>query len=103
MTSPVADRSVDYAPTPKEGCRKAEPHEHIVQFAEELSPTLRRAFQLRDLDGLTKSRQARILGVVDGTLKAQLARAWAKLTRFVRRTLDAKFVDLRRREGASGQ
>ncbi len=61
-----------------------------MQFAEELSPTLRRAFQLRDLDGLTISEAAQILGVVDGTVKAQVARARAKLTRLVRRALNAQ-------------
>ena len=98
-TSSVADRSVDCT-SPKEECRKAEPHDHIVQFSEELPTALRRAFQWRDLDGLAKSKEVRILGAVDGALKAQLARARAKLTRFVRRALDARLRYLRRREGA---
>ena len=45
----VSERLVDYAPSPEEEYRKAELHERLMQFAEELSPTLRRAFQLRDL------------------------------------------------------
>jgi RNA polymerase sigma-70 factor (ECF subfamily) len=86
----VSERLVDGAPGPEEECRKAELHRRLMQFAEELSPTLRRAFQLRDLDGLTISEAAQILGVVDGTVKAQVARARAKLTRLVRRALDAR-------------
>jgi len=86
----VSERLVDYAPSPEEEYRKAELHERLMHFAEELSPTLRRAFQLRDLDGLTISEAAQILGVVDGTVKAQVARARAKLTRLVRRPLDAQ-------------
>ena len=86
----VSERLVDCAPSPEEEYRKAELHERLMQFAEELSPTLRRAFQLRDLDGLTISEAAQILGVVDGTVKAQVARARAKLTRLVRRALDAQ-------------
>ena len=64
-------------------------HERLMQFVEELSPPLRRAFQLRDLDGLTTGEAAHILGVVDGTVKAQISRARAKLTSLVRRALDA--------------
>jgi RNA polymerase sigma-70 factor (ECF subfamily) len=84
----LSDRLVDSAPGPEEEYRKAELHERLLQFAENLSPTLRRAFQLRDLDGLTTSEAAQILGVVEGTVKAQVARARAKLTRLVRRALN---------------
>jgi RNA polymerase sigma-70 factor (ECF subfamily) len=91
----VSDRLVDCAPSPEEEYRKAELHERLMQFAEELSPALRRAFQLRDLDGLTTSEAAHILGVVDGTVKAQVARARAKLTRLVRRALDSQHPHLR--------
>jgi RNA polymerase sigma-70 factor, ECF subfamily len=86
----LSERLVHCGPSPEEEYRKAELHERIMQFSEELSPTLRRAFQLRDLDGLTTSEAAHILGVVDGTVKAQVARARAKLTRLVRRALDAQ-------------
>jgi RNA polymerase sigma-70 factor, ECF subfamily len=85
----LSERLVDCALSPEEECHKAELHTRLVRFAEELSPTLRRAFQLRDLDGLTTSEAAQILGVVDGTVKAQLVRARAKLTCIVRRAFDA--------------
>ena len=88
--STVSERLVHCGPSPEEEYRKAELHERIMQFSEKLSPPLRRAFQLRDLDGLTTSDAAHILGVVDGTVKAQVARARAKLTRLVRRALDAQ-------------
>jgi RNA polymerase sigma-70 factor (ECF subfamily) len=86
----VSERLVHFGPNPEEEYRKAELHEHLMQFAEELSPPLRRAFQLRDLDGFSTSEAAQILGVVEGTVKAQVARARAKLTRLVRRALNAK-------------
>jgi len=86
----LSERLVHRGPSPEEEYREAELHEHLMQFVEELSPTLRRAFQLRDLDGLTTRETAQVLGVVDGTVKAQIARARAKLTRLVRRALDAK-------------
>jgi RNA polymerase sigma-70 factor (ECF subfamily) len=75
----VSDRLVDCGPSPEEEYRKAELHERLLQFAEELSPALRSAFQLHDLDGLTTSEAAQLLGVVDGTVKARVARARASL------------------------
>ena len=86
----LSERLAHFGPSPEEEYRKAELHERITQFLEELSPTLRRAFQLRDLDGLTTREAGKVLGVVDGTVKAQIARARAKLTRLVRRALDAQ-------------
>jgi RNA polymerase sigma-70 factor (ECF subfamily) len=86
----LSERLVHFGPSPEEEYRKAELHEHLMQFVEELSPPLRKAFQLRDLDDLSTSEAAQILGVVDGTVKAQVARARAKLTRLVRGALDAK-------------
>jgi RNA polymerase sigma-70 factor (ECF subfamily) len=83
----VSERVADCRPSPEEEYRSAELREHILQLAHELSPTLRRAFQLRDLDGLTTSEAAEILGVVEGTVKAQIARARAKLIRMLRRAL----------------
>jgi RNA polymerase sigma-70 factor, ECF subfamily len=77
----------DRGPSPEEEYRKAEMRDRLLQFAEELSPPLRRAFQLRDVDGLTTSEAGQILGVVDGTVKSQVARARARLTRLFRRTL----------------
>jgi len=86
----VSERLVHFGPTPEEECGKAELHEHLMRFAQELSPPLRRAFQLRDLDGFSTSEAAQILGIVEGTVKAQVARARAKLTGLVRRALEAK-------------
>jgi RNA polymerase sigma-70 factor (ECF subfamily) len=86
----LSQRLVHFGPSPEEEYRKAELHVRLMQFAQELSPPLRRAFQLRDLDGLTTSEAAQVLGVVEGTVKAQIARARAKLTRLVRRALDGK-------------
>jgi RNA polymerase sigma-70 factor, ECF subfamily len=81
----LSERLVHCGPSPEEQYRRAELHECIMQFAEELSPTLRRAFQLRTFDGFTTSEAAHTLGVVEGTVKAQVARARTKLTRLVRR------------------
>ena len=86
----VSERLVDLGPGPEEDYRKAELHERLLEVTKELSPTLHKAFQLRNLDGLTTSEAAQILEVVDGTVRAQVARARAKLTRLVRRALDVQ-------------
>ena len=44
----------------------------LVQFAAQLSPPLRKAFELRDLDGRSVREAAHTLGVAEGTVKAQL-------------------------------
>ena len=77
-------------PSPEDESRTSELHRNLLRFVAELSPPLRRAFQLRELDGLSTSEAAQVLGVADGTVKAQLARARAKLKRLVSRALDAK-------------
>ena len=86
----VSERLVDCGPNPEEEYRGAELRDRVRQFAEELAPSLRRAFQLRDLDGLTTGEAAQMLGVTDGTVKSQLARARTKLTRVMRRALDVQ-------------
>ena len=83
----VSERLADCGPSPEEEYRRSELHDRILEFTEQLSPTLRKAFQLRDVEGLTTGQAAAILGVVDGTVKAQVARARAKLTRLMRRAL----------------
>jgi RNA polymerase sigma-70 factor (ECF subfamily) len=85
----LSQRLADRGPTPEEECRKSELRERLIQFLPQLSPPLRKAFQLRDLDGLTTRETARFLGVTDGTVKAQLARARTKLVRLMSRSLDA--------------
>jgi len=91
----LSERLAHFGPSPEEEYREAELHEHLMQFVEELPPSLRRAFQLRDLDGFSTSEAAQILGVVEGTVKAQVARARAKLTHLVRRAIDPKPRHLR--------
>ena len=78
----------DRGPSPEDECWKSELRRRLMQFAAELSPPLRKAFQLRDLDGLTTSEAARILGEPEGTVKAQLARARAKLRLVIPRALN---------------
>jgi RNA polymerase sigma-70 factor, ECF subfamily len=83
----LADRLADSALTPEEECRNAELRRHLLQSVAKLSPPLRRAFELRDLHGRSVKEAAHTLGLAEGTVKAQLSRARAKLTRQMRRAL----------------
>jgi len=80
----------DDSPSPEVECQRSELRGYLRQFVEQLSPCLRKAFELRDLDGLTTREAAYILGVPDGTVKARLARARAKLKRFMGRALNVR-------------
>src|SRR6202035_2439712 len=76
-----SERLPDSKPSPEELCCAAQVRDQLVEGVRQLSPKLRRAFQLREIDGLTTKEAALVLGVPHGTLKAQLARARAKLAR----------------------
>src|SRR4029077_13704040 len=84
VRSSLCERLSDGEPNPEEVCGRAELAEHVLQFSRQLSPTLRRAFKLRHLDGLSIRETADVLGVPEGTVKAQLARARAKLRLLMR-------------------
>ena len=79
-----SEKLPDSKPGPEEVCSASEVHERVVNGISQLSPALRRALQLRDIDGLTTKEAALVLGVPQGTLKAQLARARAKLAGIMR-------------------
>jgi RNA polymerase sigma factor (sigma-70 family) len=82
----LSDLLADCRLSPEDECRNSELRARLNELVSQLSPSLRKAFQLRDLDGLTTREAAHILGVADGTVKAQLARARAKLRRLMGRT-----------------
>ena len=69
----------DRRPNPEEVSQRNELTERAVRFATQLSPTLRRTYQLRDVHRLSIRDTANILRVPNGTVKAQVARARAKI------------------------
>jgi RNA polymerase sigma-70 factor, ECF subfamily len=81
----VSELLADCRPSPEDDCQSSELRARLKELATQLSPPLRKAFELRDLDGLTTSEAARVLGLPIGTLKTQLARARAKLRRLLLR------------------
>ena len=83
----LEDVLADTTPSPEAKYRESELRRHLMQFVARLSPSLRKAFELRDLEELTTSEAAHILGVPEGTVKAQVSRARTKLRRLTRRAL----------------
>jgi RNA polymerase sigma factor (sigma-70 family) len=86
----LSEQIADGRPSLEDVCRESELHDHVMQLLTQLSPTLRRAFQLRDLDGLSTKEAALILGVPTGTVKAELTRARTKVRQLMRPSPDAK-------------
>jgi RNA polymerase sigma-70 factor, ECF subfamily len=72
---PAAERFPDDGPSPEELYAGFELSERLRENLEGLSPVLRRAFELRELAGLTADEAAKALGVSRNTLKARLWRA----------------------------
>ena len=83
----------DRRPSPAEQCLSSDLAENVLQLTRQLSPTLRRAFQLRHVDGLTIREMTNILGVAEGTVKARIARARAKLRSLICKRLGNQVVN----------
>jgi len=87
----VSERLADHRPNPEDEYRESELSTRLTHLHRQLSPTLRRTFQLRDIDRLSIRETARILGVPTGTVKARSARARKRLKELMRRTLSPRF------------
>ncbi len=87
---PLVELLPDDSPSPEEQCRRSDLAENIMQLAQQLSPPLLQAFQLRHLDGLTIQEMTDFLGVAEGTVKARIARARAKLRSLTRKKLGGR-------------
>ena len=94
----------DRRASPEEVSRRNELAERALQFTILISPTLRRrTFQLRLVYGLSIRDTAKLLGIPNGTVKAQTARARAKLKLLMQNSVGGKESESRilskRRQG----
>jgi RNA polymerase sigma-70 factor (ECF subfamily) len=78
-TTPMAERFADAHPSPEQLYASAELSARVKENLQTLSPLLRNAFELRELEGLTADEAAKALGVSRNTLKARLWRARQQL------------------------
>ena len=82
----ISDLIADKRPTPEQALEECELRRLVIQLTGILSPSQRRAMQLRYRDdGLSMKESAEVLGVPVGTLKAQLARGRVTLRQHLRR------------------
>jgi RNA polymerase sigma-70 factor (ECF subfamily) len=72
---PMPSVLVDFRLSPEEMLRDAETREALEQAIASLSPNLRAAFLLRDVEGLSTAEAAEALGVTEVNLKVRLHRA----------------------------
>jgi RNA polymerase sigma-70 factor, ECF subfamily len=79
----LSDILIDHRPNPEEECHRSMLRRRLMKSAAQLSPTLRKTFHLRFVYHLSVSETARLLGVPAGTVKAQTARARAKLMKWL--------------------
>jgi RNA polymerase sigma-70 factor (ECF subfamily) len=86
----LSEMLIDERPNPEDECHKSKLSEWLTKSIARLSPTLRRTFQLRYVDNLSVCQTARVLGIPVGTVKAQTARARAKLLKSIRGALHSR-------------
>jgi RNA polymerase sigma-70 factor, ECF subfamily len=87
QTLSVSEQLADHRPSPEDQCQHSELSTRLAHFYTQLSPTLRRTFRLRDIEGLSIRETAQILKVPCGTVKAQSSRARKKLKELMQRAL----------------
>src|SRR5215469_15640289 len=76
---PLAERFADDGPNPEQLYAGTELNNRMNKKLAEISPLLRTAFLLREIEGLTARKAAHVLGVSRNTLKARLWRARQEL------------------------
>ena len=86
----------DSRPSPEQVSQWNELADRALRFAILISPTLRRTFQLRLVYGLSIRDTAKILGIPNCTVKAQTARARAKLKLLMQNSVGRKEGESRR-------
>jgi RNA polymerase sigma-70 factor, ECF subfamily len=91
---PASERFADDGPNPEQVFAGTELREMISANLEELSPLLRTAFLLREVEGYSTGEAAKKLGVTENTLKARLWRARHQLAERLGRRLRRMKYDM---------
>ncbi len=84
---PATERFADDGPTPEQVFANTEIREMLSENLDQLSPLLRTAFVLREVQGYSTGEAAKKLGVTENTLKARLWRARHQLAERLGRRL----------------
>ncbi|HEX4642419.1 MAG TPA: sigma-70 family RNA polymerase sigma factor [Candidatus Acidoferrales bacterium] len=89
---PLAERFADDAPNPEQLYAGTELGDRMNKKLAEISPLLRTAFWLREIEGLSAEEAANVLGVSRNTLKARLWRARQELAARLGLSLDTNLA-----------
>lgn len=89
---PLAERFADESPNPEQLYAGTELGNRMNKKLAEISPLLRTAFWLREIEGLTAEEAAHLLGVSRNTLKARLWRARQELAARLGLSLDSNLA-----------
>jgi len=89
---PLAERFADESPNPEQIYAGTELGDRVKKMLAEISPLLRTAFWLREIEGLTAEEAAHVLGVSRNTLKARLWRARQELAARLGLALDGNLA-----------
>jgi RNA polymerase sigma-70 factor (ECF subfamily) len=84
--TPLSDKIQDRTPTPDASAQSRETRETVHRALQKLSPDLREAVILRDLQDLDYREIATVLRVPEGTVKSRINRGRAELARLLQRT-----------------
>ena len=82
----LGEQIPDLGPSPDAGVQVQETQKAVHQALRKLSPELREAVILRDLQEMEYREIARVLGVPEGTVKSRINRGRAELARHLSRT-----------------
>jgi RNA polymerase sigma-70 factor (ECF subfamily) len=85
-TLPLGDRIPDRGPSPDTKVQSREAKEAVHEALQKLSPELREAVILRDLQDFDYREIATVLKVPEGTVKSRINRGRAELARLLQRT-----------------
>jgi RNA polymerase sigma-70 factor, ECF subfamily len=85
---PLQRRFVDAAPNPELIYATTEIRRLVEKQIRQLSPGLRAAFQLRDVDGLSTTNSIQALGIHRSAFKSRMSRSRRRLAKELRQSLD---------------
>jgi RNA polymerase sigma-70 factor (ECF subfamily) len=83
---PLSEQLPDHSPAPDRNVQSRETREAVHQALQKLSPELREAVILRDLQDMDYREIATVLRVPEGTVKSRINRGRAELARLLQRT-----------------
>lgn len=76
---PSAVTFIDSRPDPEQAYASAETRDLVTEALEDLSPSIRFAFQLRELQDLSNAEAAEVAGIHVGAFKSRISRARSQL------------------------